>query len=227
MKVSRLLIKSLAGMLFLLVEMAASILLPFGKLNYPLAWLYLTIFFACVLVITLYLFFFDQHLLKSRLAAGPVAEPTLTQKLIQSAAALAFIGIYVVSGFDHRYRWSIVPEPISLVSDTFCALAFVFLFYVFKQNTFLSATIEVQDRQQVITTGLYAVVRHPMYTGAIALMLFTPIALGSFWGLAPAMILAVVIGFRAIDEEHKLSADLIGYKEYCTKVKYRLIPYIF
>jgi protein-S-isoprenylcysteine O-methyltransferase Ste14 len=227
MKVSRLLIKSLAGMLFLLVEMAASIFLPFGKLNYPLAWLYLTIFFVCVLVITLYLFLFDQHLLKSRLAVGPVAEPALTQKLIQSAAALAFIGIYVVSGFDHRYRWSIVPEPISLVSDAFCALAFVFLFYVFKQNTFLSATIEVQGRQQVITTRLYAVVRHPMYTGAIALMLFTPIALGSFWGLAPAMILAIVTGFRAIDEEHKLSADLIGYKEYCTKVKYRLIPYIF
>ena len=101
------------------------------------------------------------------------------------------------------------------------------LFYVFKQNTYLSATIEVQEQQQVISTGLYSIVRHPMYTGAIALMLFTPLALGSFWGLAPSMILAIVIGIRAVDEEHKLSADLAGYKDYCKKVKYRLIPHIF
>jgi protein-S-isoprenylcysteine O-methyltransferase Ste14 len=180
-----------------------------------------------VLWITLYLFLFDKHLLKSRLAAGPVAEPTLAQKIIQSAAALAFLSIYILSGFDHRYQWSIVPPSISVLADACCALAFVFLFFVFKQNTYLSATIEVQDQQQVISTGLYGIVRHPMYTGAIVLMLFTPLALGSFWGLAPSTILTLVIGVRAIDEEHKLSAHLAGYKEYCKKVKYRLIPNIF
>jgi protein-S-isoprenylcysteine O-methyltransferase Ste14 len=227
MKDTRLLIKSLAGMLFLLISMGLAIFLPAGSLQYPQAWIYLTIFFVLVLWITLYLFLFDKHLLKSRLAAGPVAEPTLTQKVIQSGAALAFLGIYILSGFDRRYQWSIVPRSISILSDVFCGLAFVFLFYVFKQNTFLSATIEVQDRQQVITTGLYSIVRHPMYTGAIILMVFTPLALGSLWGLAPSMILTIVISIRAIDEEHKLSADLAGYKEYCTKVKYRLIPYIF
>lgn len=224
---TRLLIKSLAGMLFLFITMGAAIFLPFGSLKYPLAWVYLTIFFAPVLLITFYLFLFDKHLLKSRLAAGPVAEPTLAQKMIQTAASLTFLGIYVLSGFDHRYQWSIVPSSISYLADAGSTLAFVFLFYVFKQNTFLSATIEVQARQQVITTGLYAIVRHPMYTGAILLMLFTPLALGSFWGLAPSTILAILIAIRAIDEEHKLSADLAGYMDYCAKVKYRLIPYIF
>lgn len=222
-----LLIKSIAGMLFLLISMGAAIFLPFGSLKYSLAWIYLTIFFVLVLWITLYLFLFDKHLLKSKLAAGPVAEPTLAQKVIQSAAALAFLAIYILSGFDHRYHWSIVPPSISFFADGGCAGAFVFLFYVFKQNTYLSATIEVQEQQQVITTGLYAIVRHPMYTGAIALMLFTPLALGSLWGLAPSIILAILIGIRAIDEERQLSADLAGYKEYSTKVKYRLIPYIF
>jgi protein-S-isoprenylcysteine O-methyltransferase Ste14 len=227
MKDTRLLIKSLAGMLFLLIVMGTAIFLPAGSLKYPLAWIYLTTFFALVLLITLYLFRFDKQLLKSRLAAGPVAEPTRAQKIIQALAALSFLGIYITSAFDHRYHWSTIPPSISYLADAGCLLAFVFLFFVFKQNTYLSATIEVQDRQQVISTGLYAVVRHPMYTGAIALMLFTPIALGSFWGLAPSMILAIVIAIRAINEEHQLSASLAGYKEYCTKVKYRLIPHIF
>lgn len=214
-------------MLFLFITMGLAIYLPAGSFMYLLAWIYLTIFFVCVLLITLYLFLFDKHLLKSRLAAGPVAEPTRTQKVIQSLASLAFLATYVTSGFDHRYHWSIFPSSISFVADLGCAGAFVFLFFVFRQNTYLSATIEVQEKQEVVSTGLYAIIRHPMYTGALALMLFTPIALGSFWGLAPSILLAVLIGIRAIDEENKLGADLAGYKDYCKKVKYRFFPYIF
>ncbi|HEV3411010.1 MAG TPA: isoprenylcysteine carboxylmethyltransferase family protein [Puia sp.] len=227
MRASELVIKSLAGMLFLMICMGAAIFLPFGSLAYPLAWVYLIIFFTGALLITVYLFVFDKHLLQSRLAAGPLAEPTASQKLIQAAASLAFIGIYLISALDHKYLWSTVPQPICFLSDALCLLAFVFLFFVFKQNTFLSAKIEVQDQQRVITTGLYAVVRHPMYTGALILMLFTPLALGSFWGLIPSLILVIIIGVRAVDEEHQLSAGLVGYKEYCSKVKYRLIPFIF
>jgi protein-S-isoprenylcysteine O-methyltransferase Ste14 len=227
MKDTRLLIKSFAGMLFLLITMGFAIFLPAGSFKYPLAWIYLTIFFALVLLITLYLFLFDKHLLKSRLAAGPVAEPTRTQKIIQSLAALAFLAIYITSGFDHRYHWSTMLPLISFLADLGCAGAFVFLFIVFRQNTYLSATIEVQEQQKVISTGLYAIVRHPMYTGALALMLFTPLALGSCRGLAPSILLAVLIAIRAVDEEHKLSADLPGYKDYCKKVKFRLIPHIF
>ncbi|GGB05110.1 membrane protein [Puia dinghuensis] len=214
-------------MLFLLLAMALAMFLPYGSLHYRLAWLYLIVFFVPVLFITAYLFLFDKHLLESRLAVGPVAEPTVTQKLIQSAAGVAFIGVYILSALDYRYKWSDVPLYLSYVGDAFCVLAFVFLFYVFKANTFLSATIEVQEEQQVISTGLYGVVRHPMYTGALVLLFFTPLALGSFWGLVAVMVLAAVIIFRAIDEERELKAKLTGYEEYCNKVRFRLIPFIF
>ena len=207
--------------------MGGALFLTFGSFSYNLAWLYLAVFTVSVIWITLYLFFFDKHLLKSRLAAGPVAETRTTQKVIQSIAGLAFIGIYLVSAFDYKNNWSNVPLEFSYVANLFCALAFVLLFYVFKQNTFLSATIEVQEKHQVISTGLYGIVRHPMYTGAFVLLLFTPIALGSFYGLFLVLILIAVIVYRAIDEEKELKQNLIGYQEYCKKVKYRLIPFIF
>jgi len=207
--------------------MGAALFVPYGSFNYNLAWLYLIVFTVSVVWITVYLFLFDKHLLRSRLAAGPVAETRTIQKVIQSVASIAFIGIFLLSAFDYKNNWSNVPLEFSYVANLFCALAFVLLFYVFKQNTFLSATIEVQEKQQVVSTGLYGIVRHPMYTGALALLLFTPIALGSYYGLFSVLILVVVIVYRAIDEEKDLKQNLVGYKEYCEKVKYRLIPFIF
>lgn len=227
MKTSELLLKSFSGMLFLLCVMGATLFMPYGSLNYNLAWLYLAVFTISVVIITLYLFLFDKHLLKSRIAAGPVAETRPIQKIIQSIASFAFLGIFILSAFDYKNKWTNVPLEFSYVSDLFCSLAFVWLFFVFKQNTFLSATIKVQEKQQVISTGLYGVVRHPMYTGALTLLLFTPVALGSYYGLLSVLILVVVIAYRAIDEEKELKQNLVGYKEYCGKVKYRLIPFIF
>jgi len=222
-----LILKSFSGLIFLLCVMGAALFVPYGSFNYNLAWLYLIVFTVSVVWITVYLFLFDKHLLRSRLAAGPVAETRTIQKVIQSVASIAFIGIFLLSAFDYKNNWSNVPLEFSYVANLFCALAFVLLFYVFKQNTFLSATIEVQEKQQVVSTGLYGIVRHPMYTGALALLLFTPIALGSYYGLFSVLILVVVIVYRAIDEEKDLKQNLVGYKEYCEKVKYRLIPFIF
>jgi protein-S-isoprenylcysteine O-methyltransferase Ste14 len=227
MKNGMLILKSLAGTLFLMLVMGAALFLPFGSFKYSLAWLYLAVFFTPVSVITIYLFLFDKHLLRSRLAVGPMAEPKPAQKLIQSIAGLSFISIFMVSALDYRHKWSNVPLPVSYMGDAFCGIAFVFLFLVFKQNTFLSATISVQEKQRVISTGLYSVIRHPMYTGALMLMIFTPTALGSYWGTVPAAILTAVIIARAIDEERELRKNLVGYETYCSKVKYRLIPYIF
>src|SRR5260221_2970224 len=227
METSELVLKSLLGMLFLLFVMGVVLFVPYGSLNYELALLYLILFFICVTGITVYLFLFDQHLLKSRLAAGPVAETRMTQKIIQSVAGLSFLSTYVLSAIDYKNNFSNVPLFFSYGSDAFCVLAFVLLFYVFKQNTFLSATIEVQQKQQVISTGLYGIVRHPMYTGAFILLLFTPPALGSYYGLLPVLVLIAVIIYRAIDEENELKQNLIGYEEYCQKVKYRLVPFVF
>jgi protein-S-isoprenylcysteine O-methyltransferase Ste14 len=227
MKGAQLLFKSLAGMLFLLITMGLAIFLPYGSINYSSAWIYLAVFFTSSIWITAYLFLFDQALLEKRVKAGPVAEPTTRQKSIQSVASLLFLSIFILSSFDHRFRWSGVPPGLAYAGDLLCVVSFVFLFFVFKQNRFLSATIEVQDQQEVVSTGLYAIVRHPMYAGAILLLISTPLALGSFWGLIPSVTLAIVIGYRAIDEERNLSVNLAGYKDYCKKVRYRLIPFVF
>ena len=226
-KTRELILKSVAGLLFLLVVMATALFVPYGSFDYTLAWLYLAVFVVSVLLITTYLFLFDRHLLQSRLAAGPISETRPAQKIIQSIAGLAFLSIFVLSALDYKYHWSTVPLWFSYLADFFCAGAFVLLFFVFKQNTFLSATIEVQQNQQVISHGLYGIVRHPMYTGAFFLLLFTPIALGSYCGLLPVIILMAVIIYRAIDEENELKQNLKGYQQYCEKVKYRLIPFIF
>lgn len=224
---SRLILQSLAGMTFLLLVMGLALFVPAGTFHYSLAWLYLVIFFGSVLWITIYLFLFDRHLLRSRLTAGPIGERSTTQKAIQSVAGLAFIGLFVVSAFDRRYHWSNVPLRLSYLCDLLCVLAFAFLFFVFRQNTFLSATIEVQEKQRVISTGIYGIVRHPMYSIVLKLMLFTPPALGSWWGLIPWMVLTGVIVFRAVDEERQLKLHLDGYDAYCRKVRYRLIPFVF
>ncbi len=133
-----------------------------------------------------------------------------------------------MSALDYRHKWSNVPLHFSYLADVLCELCIRFIvFEVFKQNTFLSATITVQEKQQVISTGLYTVVRHPMYSGALMLMIFTPPALGSYWGMIPVAVMTAVIVARAIDEEQELRKDLAGYEAYCRYVKYRLIPYIF
>jgi protein-S-isoprenylcysteine O-methyltransferase Ste14 len=222
-----LLLKSIAGMLFLLIVMGVVLFLPYGSMHYTLAWWYLAAFFAPVLAITLYLYQADKRLLQSRLAAGPVAEPTVFQKVIQAIAALAFLGIYIVSALDYRHEWTTIPYRVSYTADVGCLLSFVLLFFVFRQNTYLSATIEVQAQQQVVSTGLYGLVRHPMYTGALVLMWCTPPALGSLWGLVPAAILTITIYFRALDEEQQLQQQLQGYKDYCQRVRYRFIPFVF
>ena len=222
-----LVLKSFAGLLFLFCVMSAALFAPFGGFDYSLAWFYLGVFNISVVVITVYLILRDRHLLKSRLAAGPIAETRTIQKIIQSVAGLSFIGIFILSAFDYKNDWSNVPLAFSYVADGLCMLAFVLLFFVFRQNTFLSATIEVQENQQVISTGLYGVVRHPMYMAAFILLFFTPIALGSYYGLCPVFILAAAIIYRTIDEEQDLKQNLAGYKMYCEKVKYRLIPFVF
>lgn len=227
MKTSELILKSLAGLLFLIFVMGAIMFVAYGDLNYRLAWLYLSVFAVSVVVITAYLFLFDKNLLKSRLFVGPIAETKPIQKIIQTIAGLTFLGVFLLSALDYKYKWSSVPLGFSYAADLICVLAFVLLFFVFRQNSFLSATIQVQEKHQVISTGLYGIVRHPMYTGAFLLLLFTPIALGSYFGLFPVLITIIVIIFRALDEEKELKQNLVGYKEYCEKVKYRLIPFIF
>ena len=222
----KLFLQSLAGMLFLFTVMSACLFLPKMTFQFPLAWIYLVVFFIPVIIITIYIFVNDKNLLKSRLAVGAVAEKRCFQKIIQGLAGVFFISIYIVSAFDYKLGWSVVPLWLSYLANTISFISFVGLFFVFKQNSFLSVTIEIQSQQKVISTGLYEIVRHPMYMFASVLLLFTPLALGSFFGLIFSISTIILIYFRAIDEEKELITSLEGYNDYCKKVKYRLIPFI-
>jgi protein-S-isoprenylcysteine O-methyltransferase Ste14 len=219
--------KAFGGLVALALIMALALFLPAGTLYYRRAWIYLAIFISASAAITIYLMKKDVGLLQRRINAGPVGEKQKIQKIIQSIAQVAFLAIFIVSAFDRRFRWSCVPVYAVVVADMLVAAGFCIVFRVFKENTFTSATIDVDAEQKVVSTGPYASVRHPMYSGALLLLLATPVALGSWWGMLTFIPIAAVIVWRLLDEEKFLAANLPGYTEYCAKVRWRLIPGLF
>jgi protein-S-isoprenylcysteine O-methyltransferase Ste14 len=224
---SRLAARSAAGFAFLMLVLALALFVPAGTTGYWQAWLYLAVFAACTVFITIYLARNDPRLLESRVAAGPVAETRRSQQLIQSLASLLFLGLFVVAGLDARFGWSAVPPAVSVAADGLVALAFLGVFLVFRENSYTSAVIEVASGQRVVTTGPYRLVRHPMYAGASLLLLATPVALGSWAALPLAGLLILVIAARALDEERYLAEHLDGYAAYLDRVRYRLLPGIW
>jgi len=219
--------KTILGFAFLMLVLAAALFLPAGSLQYWQAWAYLAVFALCTILITAYLVRNDRELLAGRVQAGPVAETQKSQQIIQSLASLFFLGLFIVPGLDFRFGWSNIPPVISLVADGIVALGFYFVFLVFRENSYTRATIDVSAGQKVIETGPYAIVRHPMYAGALLLIIFTPVALGSWVAVPFAMPLILVIAARLLDEEKFLKANLDGYKEYCQKVGYHLVPFLW
>jgi protein-S-isoprenylcysteine O-methyltransferase Ste14 len=203
------------------------IFLPGWTLNYWQAWLFLFVFFASSLAITLYLMKADPELLERRVHGGSAAEKERSQKVIQRFAAMAFIATMVFPALDHRFRWSNVPLIGVLAGDLLVALGFFVVFLAFKENTFTSGIIEVAPEQKVISTGPYAIVRHPMYAGALVLLLGAPLALGSWWGLLTIVPMTIVLVWRLLDEERFLASNLAGYTGYQDKVRYRLAPLIW
>lgn len=227
MQPKNLALKSILGMLNLVVMMGVALFLPAYTLHYLQAWIYMAVFFGGVSIITVYIFIYDKRLLQSRLKVGSMAEPRKAQKVIQGIASLGFIGMYIISGFDYRYQWSGVPQWLWVSSDVLLLVAMLLLFLIFRKNSYLSATIEIQGGQQLVTDGPYAVVRHPMYSAALLLFLFGPLALGSFWAITTLPLMLLVLMFRCLDEEKVLISELQGYEAYCRKVRYRLIPFVW
>jgi protein-S-isoprenylcysteine O-methyltransferase Ste14 len=220
-------VKAFGGLLLLFLVMAALLFIPAWTLDYWQAWAFLAVYFAWSLAITLYLMKNDPDLLARRMSGGPTAEKQTAQKIIMSFTSLGFIGLIVVPAFDHRFAWSHMPPFAALAGDLLVALGWLAIFFVFRENTFTSATIELAPDQKVISTGPYALVRHPMYAGALVMLLGIPIALGSWWGvLVLALIMPAVI-WRLFDEEKFLARNLLGYVEYQNKVRYRLIPHVW
>ena len=214
----------IGGFVNLLVILGGLLFLPAWSLRFWQAWVYLAVFSAATLSITLFLWRHNQRLLERRLKAGPRAEQQRLQKYLQAAASVIFAGMFLVAGFDRRLHWSSVPWWLVISGDLSVGLGFLLCFRVFRENSFTSGIIEVDPEQRVITTGPYALVRHPYYMGGTLLILATPLALGSYWALVCAVLITPVIVVRLLHEERYLSANLAGYSAYCAKVRYRLLP---
>ncbi len=217
----------LGRLLVVLLVMAAMLFAAAGTLDYWQAWLFLAAYAASSLAITLYLMKRDPALLERRKRGGPTAEKEPTQKIIMSFASLAFIGLLVLPALDRRFTWSEMPPYAVLAGDLIFLLGWVAIFFVFKENSFASATVELAPEQRVVSTGPYALVRHPMYAGGLVMLLGIPIALGSWWGLLVIVAMIPALIWRLIDEERFLARNLPGYAVYQRKLRYRLIPKIW
>ena len=211
----------------LAVVMGLLLFISAGTIHYWQAWVYLAIFMGASLLTTLYLMKNDPALLKRRMRGGPTAEKRNKQKLIMLCTSIGFIALLVVPALDYRFRWSAMPLYFVIVGDVLVVIGFYFIFLVYKENSFTSATIEVAREQKVISTGPYAIVRHPMYASALLYLVGTPLALGSSWGLLPFLAMIPFLIWRLYDEESFLAGDLSGYAEYQKKVRHRLIPFIW
>jgi protein-S-isoprenylcysteine O-methyltransferase Ste14 len=209
------------------VAMALLLFVPAGTVRYWQAWLYLSIFFGASALITEFLMRKDPALLERRMRGGPSAERRPAQKFIMLCTSLAFGALLVVPALDYRFGRSTVPLGGVLAGDGLVAVGFYLVFRVYKENTFTSATIEVAVDQKVISTGPYAIVRHPMYASASLSLAVTPLALGSYWGFVPLVGLLPFLIWRLLDEERFLALNLPGYTEYQKKVRHRLVPRIW
>ncbi len=219
--------KSFAGLTLFLVILGASLFLPARSLHYWQAWVFLGVFSVANTIITVYFLKKDPALIERRLQAGPRAEKEKSQKIIQAFASIFFIELILFPGIDHRFGWSHLPVYMVLAGDALVAIGLSIVFRVFKENSYTSSIIEVGKGQQVISTGPYRIIRHPMYAGALLMLFGIPLGLGSAWGLLLFIPLMAAIVWRLINEERYLSINLAGYIEYCAKTRYRLIPRIF
>ena len=216
--------KALWSLVVLGAIMGVVLFVTAGTLDYWQAWVYLFVFTVTSLFTTIYLIKHDPALLKRRLRGGPTAETRASQRVIMAFTSLGFIGLLVVPALDRRLGWSNIPVYVVVAGDTLVAIGFYFIFLVYRENTYTSATIEIAANQKVIDSGPYSLVRHPMYASALLYLLGTPLALGSYWGLVPFLVIVPFLIWRIFDEEKMLTNELEGYGKYRQRVRDRLIP---
>ena len=198
-----------------------------GTVSYWQGWLFFAVFVISCSLYTIYLIKYDPALLKRRMQAGPQAEQRPVQRAVMFATTLGFMLLIVFSGIDYRFQWSHLPSSIVVFGNILVALSLYLCGVVSKENTFAAATIRTFEGQYVISTGLYGIVRHPMYSAALLLVFGMTLALGSMWATMVAPLMVPILIARIIDEESCLRAELQGYNEYCERVRYRLIPWVY
>ncbi len=206
------------------VILAAILMLSAGTLKYWQGWLYCAVIFSPAFFVTSYFLKKSPEFLERRMK---FKEKEVKQKTIIIIADIFFFAGIVMPGLDYRFGWSVVPVWLVLALNLGILASYYVVFLAFKENAFAGRTVEIFKGQKVIDTGPYSIVRHPMYTGMIPLFLFTPLALGSFWAIIAYIPVSFVIILRIFNEEAMLKRDLPGYKEYCQKVRYRLIPFVW
>ena len=209
-----------------LVLIALALFVTAGTIDYWQAWVYLGNVAVTSTLITLRIVK-DPRLLESRIKAGPTAEQRPRQKLILTCTAVPMCAMYIVPGLDRRYDWSRVPTWLCIAGGVLIVVSMWMVDRVFNENSFGAATVQVTEGQKVITTGPYAIVRNPMYSGAAVYLVGLAFALGSYWTLIAAVLVILGLVWRLFDEEALLKEELPGYVEYCDKVRWHLIPGVF
>jgi protein-S-isoprenylcysteine O-methyltransferase Ste14 len=211
---------SVSGLLFF----GVLLFWPAGTFDYWQAWVFITVFTVVSLAPTVYWALRQPEVLRRRMRSGPIAETRPVQKVATVGIVVAVMAMVVVSALDHRFGWSQVPTAVVVLGDVLVAVGLGMSLLVVNQNNYAAATITVEAQQPVVSTGLYGLVRHPMYVGALIMMVGMPLALDSYWGLITVVPAVAVLALRIADEENMLRQELDGYEEYTKKVHYRLVP---
>ena len=220
----KLFINALAKFLIGLLLVGLLIFLPAGTLAYPGGLLFLCLLFVPMLLMGIVMLARARDLLAKRLDAK---EKQAAQKGVQSLAGLVFMAGFVLAGLDFRFGWSDVPLPAVIAASVIFLIGYALYAEVMRENAYLSRTVKVEEGQTVISTGLYGIVRHPMYLASVLMFLSIPLVMGSWYALIPFAFYPVLMVVRILDEEKLLTAELSGYEEYKKKVKYRMIPFIW
>ncbi|WP_197283645.1 methyltransferase family protein [Mycobacterium sp. Marseille-P9652] len=207
-----------------LVVFGSMVFLPAGTFDYWQGWVFLAVVGVAAWLPAVYLLRANPAALERRMRGGPAAEGRTAQKVVIAGLYLSLAAMVVVSALDHRFGWAPAPPPICLVGDVLVAVGLGIVGLVIVQNSYAAATVRVEQGQTVVSTGLYGMVRHPMYTGNVIMMIGIPLALGSYWGLVFVVPGVIVLASRIRDEERLLRHELSGYSEYTQKVRYRLVP---
>lgn len=206
------------------VAIAALLLWPAGTLHYAGGWRLMTVLFVPVFLMGVAMLIYSPSLLERRLKSK---EQRAEQSILIRLSGLMFVVGFVVAGLDFRYGWSVVPQWVVITAMTVFVLSYLLFAEVARENEWLSRVVEVAEGQQVVSTGLYGIVRHPMYLASLMMFLAMPLVLGSWWALLPFGFYVPVIVSRTLDEERLLRCELAGYDDYCTKVRWRIIPFVW
>lgn len=221
---TNLLLNSIVKLLSGLVMIAILLFLPAGTWHYLHAWLFIALLFVPMTMIGIWLYLSQPNLLAKRLGNK---EREQQQKNVVALSGLMFISGFVLCALDYRFGWSSVPVWLVVVASVIFLLGYGMYAEVMRENAYLSRTIEVQEGQQLIDSGLYGIVRHPMYTATILMFMAIPLVLGSFWALFVFAIYPILMVLRIQNEEQVLAKGLAGYPEYQKRIKWRLVPFIW